>query len=200
MDQYILEMEGITKTFPGVKALDRVSFKVKRGEVHALVGENGAGKSTLMKVLNGIFQPDEGTITIESKLVNFKDTNAARDSGISLIYQEFNLINNLSVAENIYLGKLRTGKLRNVDWKGLRKDANDLIHKLGFRFSVKEKVKDLSVAERQLVEIAKALSVNAKIIAMDEPHLGADAEGNRAAFRNHTRPEAERHHRHLHIP
>jgi ABC-type sugar transport system ATPase subunit len=169
LDQYILEMEGITKTFPGVKALDRVSFKVKKGEVHALVGENGAGKSTLMKVLNGIHPPDEGTIKVDGRQVKFKDTNAAKESGISLIYQEFNLINNLSVAENIYLGKLRTNKIRAVDWKALRNEANELINKLGFHFSVKEKVKDLSVAERQLVEIAKALSVNAKIIAMDEP-------------------------------
>lgn len=162
-------MEGITKTFPGVKALDHASFKVRQGEVHALVGENGAGKSTLMKVLNGIYQPDEGTIRIGGEPVRFKDTNAAKNSGVSLIYQEFNLINDLSVAENIYLGKLRTNKLRGVDWKALRGDADGLIRRLGFHFSAKEKVKDLSVAERQLVEIAKALSVNAKIIAMDEP-------------------------------
>lgn len=169
MNNYILEMEGITKTFPGVKALDHASFKVKRGEVHALVGENGAGKSTLMKVLNGIYQPDEGTIKIDGKPVRFKDTNAAKDNGVSLIYQEFNLINDLSVAENIYLGKLRTNKVRAIDWKALRRDADELIHRLGFHFSAKEKVKALSVAERQLVEIAKALSVDAKIIAMDEP-------------------------------
>lgn len=169
MDRNILEMREITKTFPGVVALDRVSFSVVRGEVHALVGENGAGKSTLMKVLNGVLEANSGEILIDGKPVVLKGTKDAQARGISLIYQEFNLVNTLSVAENIYLGFLKTGKARLIDWKGVRKDAADLIRRLGFDFSVNEKVQNLSVAERQLVEIAKALSVNARIIAMDEP-------------------------------
>ncbi|MFZ4618834.1 MAG: sugar ABC transporter ATP-binding protein, partial [Rectinemataceae bacterium] len=169
MDRNILEMREITKTFPGVVALDRVSFSVVRGEVHALVGENGAGKSTLMKVLNGVLEANSGDILIDGKPVVLKGTKDAQARGISLIYQEFNLVNTLSVAENIYLGFMKTGKARLIDWKGARKDAADLISRLGFDFSVNEKVQNLSVAERQLVEIAKALSVNARIIAMDEP-------------------------------
>ena len=166
---YILEMKDITKTFPGVKALDKVSFPVRRGEVHALVGENGAGKSTLMKVLNGVFEADSGSILIDGEHVEFKSTSDAQASGISLIYQEFNLVNTLSVAENIYLGNLQTARGGFVNWKQVREDAAGLINKLGFDFSVREKVESLSVAEKQLVEIAKALSVNARIIAMDEP-------------------------------
>jgi ABC-type sugar transport system ATPase subunit len=169
VNRYILEMRDITKSFPGVKALDRVSFCVRPGEVHALVGENGAGKSTLMKVLNGVLQANSGAIIIDGKPVVFKGTKDAQAHGISLIYQEFNLVNTLSVAENIYLGFLQKGKFGLIDWKTVRRDASQLISKLGFDFSVREKVQNLSVAEKQLVEIAKALSVNARIIAMDEP-------------------------------
>lgn len=169
MHQYILEMRDITKTFPGVKALDKVSFSVKQGEIHGLVGENGAGKSTLMKVLNGVLEADSGTMLVDGRPVVFKQTKQAQACGISLIYQEFNLVNTLSVAENIYLGFLQTGKAKLIDWKSVRNDASKLIKRLGFDFNVKEKVQNLRVAEKQLVEIAKALSVNARIIAMDEP-------------------------------
>ena len=169
MGRYILEMRGISKTFPGVKALDDVSFSVERGEVHALVGENGAGKSTLMKVLNGVLQPNAGTILIDGAPVVFRGTKEAQAHGISLIYQEFNLVNTLSVAENIYLGFLRTGKAGLIRWRDVRKDAADLLKRLGFDLNPRRKVETLSVAEKQLVEVAKALSVNARIIAMDEP-------------------------------
>ena len=169
MSQFILEMQNISKTFPGVKALDEVSFSVKPGEVHALVGENGAGKSTLMKVLNGVLQANSGTILIDGKPVVIRGTKAAQAFGVSLIYQEFNLVNTLSVAENIYLGYLRTGATRLIKWTTVRKDASDLLKRLGFDLNVRKKVGSLSVAEKQLVEIAKALSVNARIIAMDEP-------------------------------
>jgi ribose transport system ATP-binding protein len=167
--QFILEMQKISKSFPGVKALDDVSFSVKPGEVHALVGENGAGKSTLMKVLNGVLQANSGTILIDGKPVVIRGTKAAQACGISLIYQEFNLVNTLSVAENIYLGSLRTGAARLITWRAVRKDASDLLKRLGFDLNVGKKVGSLSVAEKQLVEVAKALSVNARIIAMDEP-------------------------------
>ena len=166
---FILDMQGITKTFPGVKALDNVSFSVRPAEVHALVGENGAGKSTLMKILNGVWKADSGSILIDGRPVKFNGTKDAQSKGISLIYQEFNLVNTLSVAENIYLGYLQTGKAGFIRWKEVRDDAAGLINRLGFDFSVNEKVQNLSVAEKQLVEIAKALSVNARIIAMDEP-------------------------------
>jgi ABC-type sugar transport system ATPase subunit len=169
MGQILLEMRNITKTFPGVKALDNVSLVVLRGEVHGLVGENGAGKSTLMKILNGVLIPDSGKIFIDGTPVTFKNTKQAQSLGISLIYQEFNLVNTLSVAENIYLGFLKTNRANFISWKKVRTDASELIKRLGFSFNVNEKVENLSVAEKQLVEIAKALSVNAKLIAMDEP-------------------------------
>jgi ribose transport system ATP-binding protein len=169
VDENILEMRDITKTFPGVKALDRVSFSVRKGEVHGLVGENGAGKSTLMKVLNGVLTADSGKILVDGAPVVFRETKQAQACGISLIYQEFSLVNTLSVAENIYLGSLQTGTTGLIDWKVVRRDASSLIQRLGFDFNGKEKIQNLSVAEKQLVEIAKALSVNARIIAMDEP-------------------------------
>jgi len=165
----ILEMRDITKTFPGVKALDEVSFSVSPGDVHALVGENGAGKSTLMNILSGVLQPDSGSIMIDGSPKVFKGTKEAQASGISLIHQEFNLVNSLSVAENIYLGYLHTHKNKLIHWKYVRESASKLIKELGFNFSIRQRVEDLSVAEKQLVEIAKALSVNAKIIGMDEP-------------------------------
>jgi ribose transport system ATP-binding protein len=169
MEQHILEMRDITKTFPGVRALDKVSFLVRRGEVHGLVGENGAGKSTLMKILNGVLLPDSGQILMNGMPVTFRNTKQAQACGISLIYQEFNLVNTLSVAENLYLGFLQTGRSKLINWKKVRAEASALIKRLGFGFDVKEKVENLSVAERQLVEIAKALSLNTQLIAMDEP-------------------------------
>lgn len=169
MEKYILEMRDITKTFPGVKALDSVSFCVSPGEVHALVGENGAGKSTLMNILGGVMRANSGAIVIDGQPVVFKGAKDAQACGISLIHQEFNLVNSMSVAENIYLGFLQTHAGGLVDWKHVRRTAGELIEELGFDFSVRERVENLSVAEKQMVEIAKALSVKARIIAMDEP-------------------------------
>jgi ribose transport system ATP-binding protein len=168
MGDYILQMKGITKIFPGVKALDNVSFSVLRGKVHALVGENGAGKSTLMKVLNGVFGADSGEIQIDGKPVSFKQTKEAQQAGIGLIFQEFNLVNTLTAAENIYLNRLKK-KSGVISWKQIRDEAQVLIDRLGFNFSVARKIKDLSAAEKQLVEIAKVLSLNARLIVMDEP-------------------------------
>jgi len=167
MSEYILEMKGITKTFPGVVALDDVSLRVRRGTVHALVGENGAGKSTLMKVLNGVYEATKGEIFLDGEKLTLHGVRDAQKSGISIIFQEFNLINTLSVAENIFLG--RYNGRENIDWKALREDAHQLLDRLGFNFSVKRIVGKLSTAEKQLVEIAKALSLDAKIIVMDEP-------------------------------
>jgi ribose transport system ATP-binding protein len=169
LSKYALEMIGITKKFPGVLALNNVNFKVKKGEVHALVGENGAGKSTLMKVLDGVFIPEEGTIVINGKEVSIKNTNDAKDLGIGLIFQELNLVPSLSAAENVYLGKLKANKAGIVNWRKTNKEAKGLLKKLNFNINPKTLVEELSVAEKQLVEIAKALSIDAKIIIMDEP-------------------------------
>ena len=167
MENYVLEMKGITKTFPGVTALDNVNLSVKHGSVHALVGENGAGKSTLMKILNGVYQANEGEIWLDGEKLTLGSVTDAQEKGISIIFQEFNLINTLSIAENIFIGRFN-GK-KTIDWKQIRSKAQDLLKSLGFDFDVDMIVGKLSTAEKQLVEIAKALSYNAKIIVMDEP-------------------------------
>ncbi|MFA7225946.1 MAG: ATP-binding cassette domain-containing protein, partial [Sphaerochaetaceae bacterium] len=167
MNDYVLEMNGITKVFPGVVALDDVTLKVKRGVIHALIGENGAGKSTLMKVLNGVYTQTSGSLILEGKELELHGVRDAQEKGISTIFQEFNLINSLSVAENIFLGRY-LGK-GHIDWKKINANAKKLIESLGFNFDVTKPVGRLSTAEKQLVEIAKALSYQAKIIVMDEP-------------------------------
>ena len=167
MADIILEMKNITKVFPGVTALDQVNLKVERGTVHALVGENGAGKSTLMKILNGVYEATAGEIFLNGKQIALSGVKQAQENGISIIYQEFNLINTLSVAENIFLGRYSGGK--TIQWKQMRTKAKELLSSLGFSFDVDRKVGTLSTAEKQLVEIAKALSLNAQIIVMDEP-------------------------------
>jgi len=169
LNEYILEMQNVTKTFPGVVALDNINFRVKTGEVHALCGENGAGKSTLMKILNGIYQADSGTIKINGEQVKINNAQEARQFGLSLIFQEFNLVNTLSVTENIYLGKLTGEKRGLINWKELRQKSESLIKGLGYNIDVRKKVQELSPAEKQMVEIAKAFSVESTIIAMDEP-------------------------------
>ena len=168
MNDYILEMRNITKTFPGVLALDDVSLKVKKGEVHALIGENGAGKSTLMKILNGVYQADKGDIFLNGVETRIKDTTDAKQKGIGLVFQEFNLVDSLSVSENIFMNRLKKTKGR-IDWKGIDKEAQKLLDGYEFNFSATEKVENLSAAQKQLVEIAKVLSYNAKIVVMDEP-------------------------------
>jgi ribose transport system ATP-binding protein len=167
MEEFVLEMKGITKTFPGVVALDDVSLSVRKGEVHALVGENGAGKSTLMKILNGVYQANSGKIYLNQEKIKIFGVRDAQEKGISIIFQEFNLINTLSVAENIFLGRYTNSNI--VDWRAMCREAQNLLEELGFPLSVDRIVSKLSTAEKQLVEIAKALSCNAKIIVMDEP-------------------------------
>lgn len=169
MNDYILEMRGITKTFPGVRALNNVSFQVKRGSVHALVGENGAGKSTLMKILNGVFPANEGKIFVNGKEVSFKNTAEAQEHGLGFVFQECNLVNTLSAAENIYLNRFEKNRFGKIQWKDMNRKAQAFIDKLGFNFNVKGMVGKLSAAEKQLVEIAKVLSLDAKLIVMDEP-------------------------------
>lgn len=164
----LLEMRKITKTFPGVKALDEVDFSLERGTVHALMGENGAGKSTLMKCLFGIYTPDSGEIYIDGKKVSYKDPKDALDSGVAMVHQELNQVSMRSVAENIMLGRF-PNKYGIVDAKKMNQQTQDLFDKLGLNFDPKRIIGKYSVAERQLIEIAKAVSYDAKILVLDEP-------------------------------
>lgn len=168
MTAFALEAEGISKFFPGVKALDNVSLRVRPGSVHALMGENGAGKSTLMKCLIGIYRPDKGTIRIKGQPVQFHDTMDALHSGISMIHQELNLVPYMTVAENIWLGR-EPIKYGFVDHGKLNKLTQELLNKLNIRLRADRLVGDLSIAAQQMVEIAKAVSWNADVVIMDEP-------------------------------
>ena len=170
MDDCILRMENISKSFPGVKALKDVSIHVKRGEVHGLIGENGAGKSTLFKILAGVFQRDSGNIFFEGEEAHYKCPKDACDSGIATIYQELSILPHLSVAENIFLGRLpkKPGGVR-IDWDMCYRMSEELLSKLNLHVDPKMYAGDLKVAQQQMVEITKALSQNAKIIVMDEP-------------------------------
>jgi len=168
MTEFVLEMRGITKRFPGVTALDEVDFTLRPGEVHGLVGENGAGKSTLMKILAGAQPMDAGEILVAGAPARITSPHDARDLGISMIYQEFNLVPRLSVAENIFLGRPpRMG--RRISWRRLHGDAREVLDRIGVDLDTHLPVGELSVAQQQMVEIAKALSINARIIVMDEP-------------------------------
>ncbi|HKV44684.1 MAG TPA: sugar ABC transporter ATP-binding protein [bacterium] len=165
----ILQMKGIVKTFPGVQALAGVDLDVLPGEVHALIGENGAGKSTLIRVLGGIHPPDAGEIVLRGRAVSIPSPHRAREMGIAIIHQELNQVRALSVAENLFLGdEPRRGRWF-VDWQTLRERAGALMAELGVRVDPRARVDLLSVAERQTVEIARALSVRADILVMDEP-------------------------------
>lgn len=165
----ILEMKKINKQFFSVKALDNVDFSVKRGEVHILIGENGAGKSTLMKILSGAYHMDSGTIIFDGEELHISNPHYIQNKGISIIYQEFNLIPEMSIAENIFLGREPKKKTGLIDWKKMREETKDLLNKLEVDVDPKTIVKTLSVAQQQFVEIAKSLSFGAKLIIMDEP-------------------------------
>ncbi|HHY41473.1 MAG TPA: sugar ABC transporter ATP-binding protein [Thermoanaerobacterales bacterium] len=168
MQEYIVEMEHINKTFPGVKALDDVSFNLKSGEVHALLGENGAGKSTLMKVLSGVYTADSGEIKIFGDTVTELTPKKAQQLGVAIIHQELNLCPHLSVAENIFLGREIT-KMGILSSKEMSKEAKYILDNLNIDISPDEIVGNLPVSKQQLVEIAKALSTNSRILIMDEP-------------------------------
>jgi len=170
MSETFLQMNHITKRFPGVLALSNVNFTLRKGEVHALLGENGAGKSTLMKILSGVYQPDEGDIIFEGKPVSFSDPLSAQNAGITIIHQEFNLFPELTVEENIFIGRefCKNNRWR-LDEKQQRQAATEILQKLNLNISPETLVSDLTVAQQQMVEIAKAISVNAKILIMDEP-------------------------------
>lgn len=169
MDNYQIEMCGISKKYPGVKALDDVNISVKRGEVHALAGKNGAGKSTLIKILGGSVRPDSGEILIAGKSVKLSSPHDSISNGIAIISQELMLIQDLSVAENILLGNLPVKKTGQVDWDEANRLSNRALSQLGIAVDLSAKIKTLSTAQQQGVEIAKALSRKAEIIVMDEP-------------------------------
>ncbi|CAJ1778119.1 Ribose import ATP-binding protein RbsA [Aeromonas salmonicida] len=165
----ILELTGIVKTFPGVRALDEAGLKVYPGQVMALLGENGAGKSTLMKVLTGIYQADAGSVSYRGQPVHFKGPRDSQDQGISIIHQELNLLPELSIAANIFLGREPRTRFGSIDHKQLRERASSLLGRLGVKHGPDTRLGELSIGEQQMVEIAKALSFDASVIIMDEP-------------------------------
>lgn len=168
MSEYVLELKGITKIFPGVKALDNVHFKLKPGEIHALMGENGAGKSTFIKVITGVHKAEEGEMYLDGEQVHFKGPKDAQEAGIAAIYQHVTSYPHLTVTENIFMGheKVKGGRIL---WKDMNKEADSLLAELSADFKATDEMGSLSVAQQQMVEIAKALSMRARIIIMDEP-------------------------------
>ncbi len=169
MSDVILELRNITKRFSGVEVLHEVSFELKPGEVHALLGENGAGKSTLVKVITGVHQPDGGEILLNGAPVHFGDPRDSRQAGIAAIYQELCLFPDLDVAENIFVGRQPTTRSGRIDWRKLYDEAGKLLISLGVHLDLKQKARSLSIAQQQTVEIARAFSINARILIMDEP-------------------------------
>jgi ribose transport system ATP-binding protein len=169
MPQSLVEMRNITMTFPGVVALDDVTLESQAGEVHAVVGENGAGKSTLMKILAGVYQPDRGEILLRGQPVRISSPHEAQRLGISIIYQELNLLPDLTVAENVFLGREPRVGFGLIDSRALEREAGEVLHRLGVDIGPRTRLGRLSVAQQQMVEIAKALSLNAQIVIMDEP-------------------------------
>src|SRR5690349_10473148 len=171
MPEPFLELVDISKIYPGVVALDRVGLSVSRGEVIALIGENGAGKSTLMRVLGGVVEPDGGIIRLDGVERRSLTVSDAIKAGIAFVHQELNLFDNLDVAGNVYIGRepVRGGFLKLLDNKALHRRVQPLLDKLGVDFAPDTPVADLSLAQRQLLEIAKALSLDARLVIMDEP-------------------------------
>lgn len=170
MSETLIQMTRITKRFPGVLALNQVDFDLRRGEVHALLGENGAGKSTLMKILSGVYQPDSGEIRFEGQSVSFSDPLSAQHAGITIIHQEFNLFPDLTVEENIFIGREFCKNSRwQLDKRAQRQAVEKILHTLNLKIAPDARVSELTVAQQQMVEIAKAISVNAKVLIMDEP-------------------------------
>jgi ribose transport system ATP-binding protein len=165
----LLEMRGISKRFPGVIALDNVSLQIGRGEVVAICGENGAGKSTLMKILGGVHQPEAGEILIDGRPVKISGVTDSMKHGIAFIHQELNILGNLDVAANVFLGREPKNALGLIDSKKIHTDTLPFIQRLGLEVSTRTRLDNLSIAKQQMVEIAKALSLNAQLIIMDEP-------------------------------
>ncbi|MDZ4764966.1 MAG: sugar ABC transporter ATP-binding protein [Chloroflexota bacterium] len=164
----LLNMTRISKQFPGVRALDEVALEVERGEIHGLLGENGAGKSTLLKILSGAHRPDSGTITLDGQTLHFDTPQQAQSAGVVTIYQEFNLVPQLTIAENVFIGR-EPGNAMFFNWRRLATETRALTDRLGISIDPLTMVRDLSVAEQQMVEIARAISMRSRLIIMDEP-------------------------------
>ncbi|HMC66990.1 MAG TPA: ATP-binding cassette domain-containing protein, partial [Gemmataceae bacterium] len=165
----LISIEHITKRFPGVVALNDVSFDIQPGELHAIVGENGAGKSTLMKILSGVIADFEGTFRLRGQPVRFRDTRDAEQAGISIIHQELNLVEDLSAAANIFLGREKRNRLGLLDDRAMEWAAGELLVRLECQIRPAQLVRELRVGDQQLIEIAKALSLETDILIMDEP-------------------------------
>src|SRR5688572_2609540 len=170
MTQAKLTLSGISKSFPGVRALHEVSLELYPGEVTALIGENGAGKSTLVKVLTGIYQPDAGQITLDGQAITLSSAHKAFELGITAIHQETVLFDDLSVAENIYLGHAPRTQWRTIDWRKMRADARVLLMDMGAgHIDAGARLRDLSIANKHLVAVARAMAIEAEVVIMDEP-------------------------------
>ncbi|MEL7152456.1 MAG: sugar ABC transporter ATP-binding protein [Pseudomonadota bacterium] len=169
VDTPVLALKGITKTFPGVKALSDVSLRLHPGQVTALVGENGAGKSTVVKILTGIYQPDGGEILVDGTAVQFPTSQAAGNAGVTAIHQETVLFDELSIAENIFLGHAPRGRFGLIDTRAMMRQATEILHSIGAEIDPGHKLKDLGIANKHLVAIARALSIDARVVIMDEP-------------------------------
>ncbi len=180
--EFILEMKGIQKSFPGVKALKGIDFKMRPGEIHSLMGENGAGKSTLIKILTGVYQKDAGTILFNGQQVELRNTMDAQNLGISTVYQELNMIPHLSVGENIFVGRYPK-KNHAIDWKTLFMDAQKLLDDMGLKINARAKLSNYGTAAQQMVSIARAISLNCKIIVLDEPTSSLDTDEVQMLFR-----------------
>ena len=172
-------MEGISKSFPGVKALDNVDFKLLEGEIHALMGENGASKSTLIKVITGVYEKDDGRIILNEKPVHFKSPQEAQNSGIGTVYQEITLCPNLTVAENMFIGR---GRNPFVQWKQMNEKATKMLKSLGIPASPTQELSSCSLAVQQMIAIARAVDMDCKILILDEPTSSLDEDEVKKLF------------------
>ena len=196
----LLEINNVSKSFPGVKAFSNISFDLFAGEVHCIVGENGAGKSTFIKILSGALRPDEGRITICGTELGFVTPSIAQQLGIQTIYQETTLVPSLSIAENMFLGSEVTGKLTFVNFAHARAKTQELLDSLEVDIDPKELVENLGIAERQVVQIAKALMKQARILIMDEPTASFGRNEIIEAPRSRQADPGLRRGHHLHLP
>ncbi len=182
--EYLLEVEGVRKAFPGVLALDDVSFRLKRGHVHALMGENGAGKSTLMKIIAGVYTPDAGSFKLKGQEIKLTSPLDALQYGIAMIHQELNLMNFMTVAENIWIRREPLNSFGFVRHDEMRRRTQALFQQLDIPLDPEAEIRDLSVANRQMVEIAKAVSYDSDILIMDEPTSAAACSPTNRPSRN----------------
>ena len=189
-DNTILQLRRITKTFPGVRALDQVDFDLCRGEVHALVGENGAGKSTLMHIVGGVYRPDSGEILVGGRPVRFRSAHDAAVQGISVVYQELSLAPNLSVAENIFANRQPVRAWNLIDWDALESRSRELLGLFNLDLPPRTLVKHLSAAQQQVIEVLKAMSYRPQVLVLDEPTSSLTALDTQLLFRNMERLKA----------